>query len=156
MRLLLSLLVATASAQTVEIEAYPGCFLGPRRHTISLSLESPPLVTLYREDGTKQQPVRSGTIEQSKKSIQQLLELELTKPEIELLRNVDTVIGPPHYEIKLMLTDRTWEVCYPGFLVGQPPEKKKLWKYDAPTLAMIAKLEKIHAIITEISTEAAQ
>ena len=153
MRLLFLFLsfATTALAQTVVIEAYPGCFLGPKRHTVSLSSESPPLVTLYREDGGKQEPAPAGTIEQSKQVIQQLLALELSQDEIGLLRNLDIVFGPAHYEIKVTLADRAWEVRYPGHLVGQTLEKKKLGKYDGPTLAMIEKLDKIHAIVAEFS-----
>lgn len=94
--LLLFIFSALAIAQNLVFESHSGCFTGPRRSTISASRESEPILYLYNDDGTKAEPVNSGTVQQSKTTIDRLLALELAKEEIKLIEDLDTMIGPAH------------------------------------------------------------
>jgi hypothetical protein len=154
--ILLLILGTIASAQSLIFESYPGCWTGPRRSTISASVDSVPIMFYYNDDGSKALPVNVGTAKQSKATIDRLLALELSKEEIKMLEDHDSMIGPAHYELKLTLSDRIWKVSYPDFLVNLTSEKKKLMKYDEAFLAVIEKIEKIHKIMSESIPEDAK
>jgi len=139
-------LATTALAQTVVIEAYPGCFGGPRPHTITLSSDSSPVLHYKGKE-----PIPVGTVQQAQVAIRRLQALELSVEELQLLRKLSNGEGPARYSIRVTLADRVWSVPYRADLIGLTPEEKRLAAYDGPTLAMIEKLDKIHAIVAEFS-----
>ena len=155
--ILLFLFSAIASAQSLVFESHPGCFSGPRRSTIVASVESDPVLFYYNGDGSKSQPVKVGTADQSKALINRLLALELSKEEIRLIEDQGLyIVGPASFELKMTLGDRVWKVSYPAFLTNLTPEQKKIFKYDDATLAGIGKIEKIHRIVSELLPAVAQ
>src|SRR6476660_9864777 len=107
--ILLFLFSAIGSAQRLVFESYSGCFTGPRRSTIVATPESSPALYFYNGEGTKADPVNVGTANQSRAVIDQLLALELSKEEIKMIEDRDTLTGPNSYELKMAIGDRTWK-----------------------------------------------
>lgn len=142
------LFVANASAQSFIFESHPGCWTGPRRSTIEAAENAVPVLCYYNDDDSRKSSLKIGTPSESKAIAERLVNLELTKDELNQLSGLDTMIGPAHFDLSVTLNGRAWKVRYPASLTNLTPEKKKILKYDAPTLAMIAKIEKIHSTVT--------
>ncbi len=141
------LFVTNASAQSFVFESHPGCWAGPRRSTIEAAENAVPVLSYYNDDGSRKSSFKLGTAKESKAIAKRLVNLELTKDELNLLQGLDTMIGPAHFDLSVTLGYRAWRVRYPAFLTNLTPERKKLMNYDAPTLVMIAKVEKIHSTV---------
>jgi len=143
--ILLVALSANAVAQSFIFNSYPGCWTGPRRSRITASVESGASFCFLNSGGVKQESVNVGTSKQVQTMIDKLSKLELSKGEAELWSNRHTAIGPGHYELKLELTDRSWRVHYPDYILGLKESDRA--QYDKATLTVIDKITKMHNVV---------